>query len=137
MDDLELETKILQLLSESPGLTARELESFTGVFKGTINSLLYKSAKFVKDNSPRPCWFLKNDVISEELDEINEELVEKVVTLLRQRIPVTKQPLSESFNFNSLRQWQRDALKAWNENGRKGLVEAVTGQARHSLVWRQ
>ena len=95
MDDLELETKILQLLSESPGLTVRELESLTGVFKGTINSLLYKSTKFVKDNSPRPCWFLKNDEIGEELDEINEELVEKVVTLLKQRMPLTKQPLSE------------------------------------------
>ena len=130
MNDLDLETNILQLLSESPGLTARELESLTGVFKGTINSLLYKSARFVKDNSPRPCWFLKNDEIGEELNEINEELVEKVVTLLRQRIPVTKQPISESFNFDSLRQWQREALKAWNENGRKGLVEAVTGTGK-------
>jgi len=130
MNDLELETKILQLLSESPGLTARELESLTGVFKGSINSLLYKSTKFVKDNSPRPCWSLKNDEIGEELNEIEEKIAEKVVTLLRQRIPVTKQPLSESFNFDSLRQWQREALKAWNENGRKGLVEAVTGTGK-------
>ena len=34
MDDVELEIKILQLLSDSPGLTACELESLTGVFKG-------------------------------------------------------------------------------------------------------
>ena len=130
MNDLDLETKILQLLIDSPGLTARELESLTGVFKGTINSLLYKSTKFVKDDSPRPCWFLKGDVISEELDEINEELVKKIVIALKQRLPVTKRALSESFNFESLRPWQREALKAWNENGRQGLVEAVTGTGK-------
>ena len=89
MNDLDLETKILQLLIDSPGLTARELESLTGVFKGTINSLLYKSTKFVKDDSPRPCWFLKGDVINEESDEINEELVKKIVIELKQRLPVT------------------------------------------------
>jgi len=90
MNDLELETKILQLLVESPGLTARELEALTGVYKGTINSLLYKSTKFVKDNSPRPCWFLKDDENSEELDEINEELVEEIVSALKQRSLGTK-----------------------------------------------
>lgn len=130
MNDLGLETKILQLLIESPGLTARELESLTGVFKGTINSLLYKSKKFVKDASPRPCWFVKDDEISEELDEISEEIVKKIVTLLSQRTLVTKQHQSVLFNFDSLRQWQREALKAWNENGRKGLVEAVTGTGK-------
>jgi RNA polymerase primary sigma factor len=133
MNDLELETKILQFLIESPGLTARELEALTGVFKGTINSLLYKSTKFIKDDSPRPCWFLKDDENNEQLDEINEELVEKLVIALKQRMPVTKRPLSESFNFDSLRQWQSEALKAWNENGRKGLVEAVTGTGKTRL----
>jgi hypothetical protein len=64
MDDLELEDKISQLLTVNPGLTARELEALIGVFKGTINSLLYRSPNFVKDDSTRPCWFLAKDDIS-------------------------------------------------------------------------
>ena len=123
MDDIELETKVFELLTENPGITARELEALTGVYKGTINSLLYKSAKFVRDDSTRPCWFIAEA-------EINEELVERVITALKQKNLVTKRSISESFNFDSLRTWQKNALRAWNENARKGLVEAVTGTGK-------
>jgi RNA polymerase primary sigma factor len=126
MDDLELEARISQLLTVNPGLTARELEALIGVFKGTINSLLYRSPNFVKDDSTRPCWFLAKD-------DISSELVEKVVFEKKQRTPGIQRSGSEAFDFNSLRHWQTEALKAWNENGRKGLVEAVTGTGKTRL----
>ena len=56
----ELEKKIVDVLLENPGLTARQIGALLDVYKGSINSLLYKSPRFVQDDSPRPCWFLTN-----------------------------------------------------------------------------
>lgn len=53
-----LEEKIEVALRETPGMTAREIGAVLGIGKEDINSCLYKSAKFMKDESTRPCWSL-------------------------------------------------------------------------------
>jgi hypothetical protein len=56
--DQSLEKRIEVALRKTPGMTARELGALLGADKGDINSCLYHSAKFVKDESTRPCWSL-------------------------------------------------------------------------------
>ena len=56
--DQSLEEKIEVALLETPGMTAREIGALLGLDKGDINSCLYQSEKFVKDDSVRPCWSL-------------------------------------------------------------------------------
>jgi len=56
--DQSLEEKIEVVLRETPGMTAREIGALLGTGKEEINSCLYKSTKFVKDESTRPCWSL-------------------------------------------------------------------------------
>lgn len=127
MNDGDLENQIGELLADSPGLTAPELSEILGMYKGTINSLLYRSTRFEKDDSTRPCWFLV------EGDDHTEQEV-----LSSPHVEVGRQPTrnrsAREYDFASLRPWQTAALKAWNENKRNGLVEAVTGTGKTRLA---
>jgi RNA polymerase primary sigma factor len=127
MDDAELENQIGELLTDSPGLTARELSEILGIYKGTINSLLYRSTRFEKDDSTRPCWFLVETGGDIEHEVVSSPQLEVV------RQP-TRNPSARDFDFASLRPWQSAALNAWNENERNGLVEAVTGTGKTRLA---
>jgi len=127
MLDRELEGRIESQLIREPGLTARQLGALLGVYKGEVNSCLYGSPKFLRDDSPRPCWFLSNSKAAGPIDTPKHEAVSKV----RQ---VQASPKARNFDFSSLRPWQTAALESWNKNKRKGLVEAVTGTGKTRLA---
>ncbi len=127
MRDQSLESKLEGLLAESPGLTARRLGAMLDVYKGDVNSCLYGSRKFHRDQSPRPCWFLResNPPPHTAASEHNELMGSRRAVTTRQ---------APRFDFSTLRPWQVAALKAWNSNKRKGLVEAVTGTGKTRLA---
>ncbi len=124
MADGQLEQKIEKVLQNDPGMTARQLGAELGVYKGDINSCLYNSSKFVKDDSPRPCWYL-SQTDKKKTPQKRETKHAKTAIKVRR---VT------AFDFSSLRPWQAAALQAWNENKRCGLVEAVTGTGKTRLA---
>ena len=124
MTDGQLEQKIEKLLQNDPGMTARQLGAELGVYKGDINSCLYNSSKFVKDDSPRPCWYLSQT----DTKKTPQKRETKRATTATKFRKVT------TFDFSSLRPWQTAALQAWNENKRCGLVEAVTGTGKTRLA---
>jgi len=83
--------------------------------KGSINSVLYASPLFVRTDDLRPMWFIVAEDDDElEDDAFEEELVERPSLVLRE--------------------WQAEALAAWNKNGRMGIVEAVTGAGKTRLA---
>ena len=127
----ELEKKIVDVLLENPGLTARQIGALLDVYKGSINSLLYKSPRFVQDDSPRPCWFLTNT--SKSTGSVQKPLVNPQPATTLTSTSNTR-PVINAFDFDSLWPWQKKALKAWNDNERKGLVEAVTGTGKTRLA---
>ena len=131
MEENELENRIFEVLSDNPGLTALQLESILGIYKGTINSVLYSSPKkflkFFEDGSQRPRWSLANNIR-------NPEIVLESLTPSKASDSLSSRSTTEGFDFDSLREWQKDALKAWNENGSKGIVEAVTGAGKTLLA---
>ncbi len=110
---------IKDCLSDREGLTARELSEILGENKSDVNSVLYEqSATFTKDKSLRPRWFLVEDILETAIDEPEHtEFVE----------------LSEELPF-ALYPWQSRALKAWQQNDRSGMVEAVTGAGKTRLA---
>ena len=127
MLDSELESRIENHLVKEPGLTARQLGALLGVYKGDVNSCLYGSRKFIRDESPRPCWFLKNPIAAGPIDTSKQEMFSRV----RQ---APQSPKASNFDFSKLRPWQAAALAAWNAQKRKGLVEAVTGTGKTRLA---
>lgn len=114
----ELISQIASELSETPGQTARQLAQTIGVHKTDLNPILYRNPSFVQDDSQRPRWFLKDEKWPAEL----------------QKTPVNPKAEVIDFSITGLREWQVDALKAWNENGSKGIVEAVTGAGKTLLA---
>jgi len=127
MTDKDLERQIEKQLVREPGLTARQLGAILGVYKGDVNSCLYGSRKFVRDDSPRPCWSLKNPKAAGPIDLPEHETISKV-----REAPAS--PKARDFDFSTLRPWQTAALESWNKNKRKGLVEAVTGTGKTRLA---
>ena len=125
--EMNLEEKIEKQLVKEPGLTARQLGALLGVSKGDVNSCLYGSRKFIRDESPRPRWFLRNLNAAVPADKHGHEPISKV----REIPPSSK---ARDFDFSALRPWQTAALESWNNNKRKGLVEAVTGTGKTRLA---
>ena len=127
MLDMELEEQIETQLGKEPGLTARQLGALLGVYKGDINSCLYGSRKFVRDESPRPRWFLRNPKAAGLTDNPKHETRSEY-----RQTPASSR--ARDFDFSTLRPWQTAALESWNKNKRKGLVEAVTGTGKTRLA---
>jgi RNA polymerase primary sigma factor len=127
MIDMELEKRLVAELSREPGLTARQLGAILGVYKGDVNSCLYGSPKFVRDESPRPCWSLK----ASKAATPSSAPTQKAISTARQFKASRK---ARDFDFSTLRPWQASALESWNSNKRKGLVEAVTGTGKTRLA---
>ena len=59
MNEEEIITRIETELKAAPNQTARQLARTIGENKKILNPLLYRSEKFVKDDSKRPLWRLK------------------------------------------------------------------------------
>jgi len=124
-----LEELVARILEESPGLSAREIESVIGrgskvvVHKSKINSLLYANAqRFYKIGESPPRWFLvPNSTEAPSLGEVP---------------PNQPGNLHGGSPRRDLYAWQSEALAAWEANERRGIVEAVTaaGKTRVGLV---
>jgi RNA polymerase primary sigma factor len=121
-----LTDKIESILRENPGLTARQIGEFLGVDKRDVNSCLYSSDLFVKDDSLRPLWYVDDEDVFDESEQVSNDRSSEIA--------VSRKSGIHDFDFGSLRPWQTAALKAWNNNGRNGLVEAVTGTGKTRLA---
>ncbi|WP_255770927.1 sigma-70 family RNA polymerase sigma factor [Pseudarthrobacter sulfonivorans] len=53
-----------------------------------------------------------------------------VATLPRVPAPVPAASVPASYDYAFLYAWQQEALKAWHSNGRRGVIEAVTGSGK-------
>ena len=110
---------IKDCLSDREGLTARELSEILRENKSDVNSVLYEqSTTFTKDKSLRPRWFLIEGSGENPIDESEHTQFAE---------------LSEELPF-ALYPWQSRALKAWQQNDRSGMVEAVTGAGKTRLA---
>jgi len=113
----DIKQLIVAALSEHAYLTARELQTITGHDKSPINSVLYKYSEiFKKSDDQRPKWSLR------QTDEAPESKILPSAVVRHARI---------SFE---LYEWQREALDAWIQNGKRGIVEAVTGAGKTRLA---
>ncbi len=102
-----------QLLAGLTGL------GWTGLTTTDVNSVLYERGRpFVKDDSALPLWSLSGD--GRAAAPAAEAEAARVWRLERYRGPGT-------------RAWQQEALDAWLEAGRRGVVEAVTGTGKTTV----
>ena len=131
----EIAKKIAELLSETPLLTARQVAvelGLPGVDKSLVNSIMYldELKRFTKDDSPRPQWSLAYSVAPSEakLDDVEEGKGDKVNAKSKKETPIYR------YEVGGLREWQKEALVAWEEAGCTGIVEAVTGAGKTRLA---
>jgi RNA polymerase primary sigma factor len=125
MDRDQLAQDLQRLLAAHPGqdkyqlLTGLKTLGWTGLTKTDVNSVLYQRGRpFVKDDSAPPRWRL---------------LVEEraaAVPLLVEIGPVWH---LDRYRGPEPRAWQQEALDAWLEAGRRGVVEAVTGTGKTAV----
>ena len=59
MNEAEIIARIETELKASPNQTARQLAQTIGENTKILNPLLYRSGKFIQDDSKRPLWRLK------------------------------------------------------------------------------
>jgi RNA polymerase primary sigma factor len=112
-----------QLLLE-PGLTARQLAAKIGQHKSNINSILYRyPGHFEIIRRDPPEWV----VVGASIPAPDQSFA------LAPTLPkvVSRAPSTPSIN---LYRWQREALEAWNSNGHRGIVNAVTGSGKTRLA---
>ena len=124
---------LVDVVRRHPGSTKWELvlilgrEGWPGVSTSQLNSHIYR----IPELEWRPGigyerrWYF----IGEELGPIEEEFVSDVQ--LAERVAIPPQSPLEGLE---LYPWQLDALKAWEEAGRIGVVEAVTGSGKTRLA---
>jgi len=113
----DIKQLIIAALSEHAYLTARELQTITGHDKSPINSVLYKYPEiFKKSDDQRPKWSLRQTSETPDIKILPSAVV--------------NQP---GISFE-LYKWQREALDAWIQNGKRGIVEAVTGAGKTRLA---
>ena len=125
--------QLVGLLHKTPLLTARQLSSelaIPDVDKSVINSIMYldKQKRFARDNSPRPQWFLVSSGNSEFPKTAMHKITEAITNPLANKTPTNK------YEVGGLREWQINALQAWENEGCTGIVEAVTGAGKTRLA---
>jgi len=110
--------KVTAALLARPKLSAREIAATVGVSRTEINQVLYKRPDlFRREGDAPPRWTC---ALTDLLDALSEE--------------ATAQPASPSTSYAlDLHAWQSEAMDAWEENGRRGIVEAVTGAGKTRL----
>jgi len=126
-------TQLVGLLQKTPRLTARQLASELAnpeVDKSVINSIMYldKQKRFARDDSPRPQWFLTSGATPELAKKAKHNIVDVVIKPLENEKSINK------YEVGGLREWQTDALQAWEKAGCTGIVEAVTGAGKTRLA---
>ena len=125
--------KLIEILESNPLLTAKQLVaeiSRPDVDRSLINSVMYldKKKRFQKDDSPRPQFFLTANGVKQNVavkpaggqsGAKTKELVD---------VPIYR------YEVGGLREWQEEALAAWEQAGCTGIVEAVTGAGKTRLA---
>jgi superfamily II DNA or RNA helicase len=125
--------KIIQLLEETPFLTARQVSDALDspdVDKSIVNSIMYLDEKkrFLKDESPRPQWSLNPQTYQHESKSKSSESGSNPSDVS------TGMESSDKYGVAGLREWQIEALSAWEDAGCRGIVEAVTGAGKTRLA---
>jgi superfamily II DNA or RNA helicase len=125
--------KIIQLLEETPFLTARQVSDALDspdVDKSIVNSVMYLDEKkrFLKDESPRPQWSLNPQTYQHESKSKSSESGSNPSDVS------TGMESSDKYGVAGLREWQIEALSAWEDAGCRGIVEAVTGAGKTRLA---
>ncbi|GEM_PF-239974 len=121
---VNLPGRIGEVLARIPGSSAREIHSLfsaEGVScfdRRTINRVLYRdSAKFASDHGVPPRWRLRDALIELSVQSSDSTTSGKANACMPPRLFA----------------WQAEALDAWRENGRRGIVQAVTGTGKTQL----
>ena len=116
----DIHVRIVAALREAPGLTARELGARLGEDKSVINSRLYsRPDTFFRSTDPRPRWWLQSLPAAIEAQPVDGSLdLERVA------------PVAASDPRQSLFAWQERALREWEANGFRGVIEAVTASGK-------
>ena len=110
MSDREaLETLVEKFVRSNPGQTARQIAAALDADKSTINSILYSRRDlFTRSSDSAPKWYVVS--ATQPADEGRD--------------------LGVPSMRGDLYPWQEDALRAWQQNDCKGVIEAVTGSGK-------
>ena len=103
MTEVDLESKLQELLVENPGLTAHQLGALLGIYKGDVNSCLYNSPKFTKivnEGSARPIWFA---AAKETKSDIARGTTQPKAARKTSDASFQKKKTRNDFDFSSLR----------------------------------
>ncbi len=121
---VSLTGRIGEALARIPGSSAREIHSLfstDGVSRfdrRAINRALYQdSENFTSDNGVPPRWRLRDGAT--ELSARSSDIITS--------------GKSSACKLYRLFAWQQEALDAWRTNGRRGIVQAVTGAGKTQL----
>jgi RNA polymerase primary sigma factor len=121
---IELFFRIYTELLLQPGLTARQLAAMIGEDKSNINSVLYRYPEHFK--------IIRRDPPEWVVVGASNAAADQPTAL--PPIPPTVVSRSSTALTLDLYQWQREALHAWNSNGQRGIVNAVTGAGKTRLA---
>ena len=129
----DIAKRIVELLNETPLLTARQIAAelgIPGVDKSLVNSIMYldELKRFTKDDSPRPQWSLTSRVASVKTQEATKGVAQESQPKSQEVTPIYR------YEVGGLREWQKEALAAWELAGCTGIVEAVTGAGKTRLA---
>ncbi len=125
MDRDRLARDLERLIAARPGQEKHQLLSglnglgWTGLTSTDINSVLYERGRpFVKDDSTLPRW------------SVRAEGQATAATRPLETGPVWR---FDRYRGPKPRAWQQEALDAWLDVGRRGVVEAVTGTGKTAV----
>jgi RNA polymerase primary sigma factor len=123
----QLVEKLVAALRARGGRTAKSLAAELAVEKSHINSALYSNRQvFERTGDSPPTWTVRDACRTAGSEPLSTA---RVVSSYQ---PVTSRPVAK-IDVTQLYDWQREALRAWRLNGRRGIVEAVTGAGKTRL----
>lgn len=112
-----LPLSIALVLVREPGRSARELARALGVTRTSVNQILYRYPSLFRSGGERPPrWSVILPAVSPPVAEMAPSTWEE-----------------EGDYALDLWDWQAEAMQAWEDNGRLGIVEAVTGSGKTRL----
>ena len=110
----DIPDRIISILIQTPGLTARELGARLGEDKSLINSALYSRPDlFYRNDESRPRWWLQS---------LSKASIARPAPAKGDAVASDQGPV--------LFEWQERALAEWRANDFRGVVEAVTGAGK-------
>ncbi len=127
---MDLQVSVTKALMGSSGKSAKELVhdlklQGLSATKSEINSFLYSNKDlFAVDGQSPPLWRLSGNVMNRTSGESSAPRVRRTPTIKRaQELKPAQPPVK-------LYRWQEQALAAWTQQGKCGVVEAVTGTGK-------